>query len=90
MTPVFLSRCQLIMTMGGPQSRCGRFGICCVYIDFNFILSEPAYKLFVHWYVGKVMEHGEHSEADKVITAKKKCYEGNVGSGEESDGAKGY
>jgi hypothetical protein len=36
------------------------------------------------------MEHGEHSEADKVITAKKKCYEGNVGSGEESDGAKGY
>jgi hypothetical protein len=35
------------------------------------------------------MEHGQHSEAHKIITAKKKCYEDNVGSGEESDGAKG-
>jgi hypothetical protein len=36
------------------------------------------------------MEHGEHSEAHKVITTRKKCYEDNVGSDEESDGAEGY
>ena len=36
------------------------------------------------------MEHGEHSEAHKVITSRKKCYEDNVGSDEESDGAEGY
>jgi hypothetical protein len=35
------------------------------------------------------MEHWEYSEAHKVITTYKKCYEDNVGSGEENDGAKG-
>lgn len=45
---------------------------------------------FVPWYVGKGMEHREYSRARKVITTQKKCYEDNVGSGEESGGAKGY